>query len=148
MTIIEFIEARIAEDEQIATKAGTGKYARWDYAGDCDSASNGEVYYPDTRTVIRHMNGHESISYDCVTCDSEGLTPSVTEEIGPHIARHDPARVLHEVEAKRKLLDLSRRWLVSRGGQDGEMSRKNALDILRLLAAPYSDHPDYQKEWA
>ncbi|MDV2474224.1 hypothetical protein F8M49_30035 [Rhodococcus zopfii] len=136
MTIIDFIEARLTEDKQIATKAGTGKYARWDYAGDCDSASNGEVYYPDTRTVVRHMNGHESLSYDCVTCDSEGLTPSVNQQIGPHIARHDPARVRRQCKAIRTIVD---------DLADYQLSHFDPT--LKAIAVIWSDHPDYRSEW-
>jgi hypothetical protein len=49
-----------------------------------------------------------------------------------HIARHDPARVLTECEAKRAIVEL----ISSPGPQ-----------ALRLLALPYADHADYQPEW-
>jgi hypothetical protein len=47
-----------------------------------------------------------------------------------HIARHDPTHVRHDVEAKRKIIE--------RYG-DGE--------LVRLLAAGYSDRPGYRAEW-
>ena len=69
----------------------------------------------------------------------------------------DNARVLAEVEAKRRLVDWSapvsgsERVPTDRPGvydvrpvrhvnEDGE-------DVLRYLAMPYADHPDYLEEW-
>jgi hypothetical protein len=74
---------------------------------------------------------------------------------GVHIARHDPARVLREVEAKRRVLDET---VPAMNGMDdridgewgvGEMdpSEYESVDLLRLLALPYADHPEYQDEW-
>ena len=61
-----------------------------------------------------------------------------------HIARHDPARVLREVEAKRAILaDLTNRAGRVQIGLDQIWYSK----ILRLLAAVYSDHPGYRAEW-
>ena len=49
------------------------------------------------------------------------------------LARHDPARVLAECEAKRQIV-------------------QNAQDpgddlFVAILALPYADHPDYREEW-
>ncbi|MFD6280727.1 DUF6221 family protein [Streptomyces sp. NPDC060209] len=52
-----------------------------------------------------------------------------------HVALHDPARTLKEVEAKRQLIVFLR--------PDEVYGRS-----LRLLAAVYSDHPEYRPEWA
>lgn len=43
-------------------------------------------------------------------------------------------RVLAECDAKRKIL----------AGVDG---RPPSLSVVRLLALPYADHPDYRQEW-
>lgn len=54
----------------------------------------------------------------------------------------DPARVLRDVEAKRVILDRYERWDEGYGFQ-------SALEIaVSVLAAVYSDHPDYRPEWA
>jgi hypothetical protein len=58
-----------------------------------------------------------------------------------HIARWDPARVMAEVEAKRRALGL-----VLPGRYEGGYGEA-CLDVLRLLALPYIDHPDYRNEW-
>lgn len=58
-----------------------------------------------------------------------------------HIARWDPARVLAEVDAKRRQLDAFDEY--------GTHDTWDLIDTtLRLLAIPYAGHPDYQKEWA
>lgn len=64
-----------------------------------------------------------------------------------HIVRHDPARVLREVEAKRRIIDQyttdinSDHWEARLAADDfGEAA-------LRLLALPYADRPGYQEEW-
>ncbi|PZG47473.1 hypothetical protein C1I98_13465 [Spongiactinospora gelatinilytica] len=92
-----------------------------------------------------------------------------------HIVRHDPATVLRDVEAKRRILDehaIVHRdvvWLEKDGEEIEERSAelpvcgrcvsKNSAfhsrgDVpegpcvtVRLLALPHDDHPDYQEEW-
>jgi Family of unknown function (DUF6221) len=71
--------------------------------------------------------------------------------VARHIARHDPARVLREVEAKRKIL---RRCEARINELDvhpnGLVSPRAVLarQIIAELAAVFSDHPDYRQEWA
>lgn len=63
----------------------------------------------------------------------------------------DPARVLADVAAKRKLLD----WLqaVAKFMDLDELSwwrlagHADVDEALRLLALPYAGHPDFQAEW-
>lgn len=78
-----------------------------------------------------------------------------------HIARHDPARVLREVAAKRAILaehgpsrrDASRCRVCTAithtgmGHADARRFRAPCPTLL-FLAAVYSDHPDYRAEWA
>lgn len=76
---------------------------------------------------------------------------------GVHIARHDPARVLREVEAKRQIVDLHRPvQRRSTGSSGGAIEDCQVCDhfpaqypcpTLRLLALPYADHPDYREGW-
>jgi hypothetical protein len=60
-----------------------------------------------------------------------------------HIARHDPARVLRDVAAKRLVLEEARSLDRSADVDAGP----SATQLFRLLALPYSDHPDYRQEW-
>jgi hypothetical protein len=93
------------------------------------------------------------------------------DEDRAHIARHDPARVLADVEAKRRLLELHGimhreiGWLEN-GAEEGSeipvcgicvpkhshyQRREDVPEgpclTVRLLALPYADHPDYRDEW-
>ncbi|MGZ4524215.1 MAG: DUF6221 family protein, partial [Mycobacteriaceae bacterium] len=63
-----------------------------------------------------------------------------------HIARHDPARVLAECEAKRRIVE---RYRVCEPNYDeGNRLETRVLDwTMRLLALPYADHPDYDPAW-
>lgn len=85
---------------------------------------------------------HGSDSWIVTDADGDPLiydegTPSLAE--AAHIARHDPARVLREVEAKRAIVEHAEFW--SENDQDA------MAWVLRALAAVYSDHPDYQPGW-
>ena len=77
------------------------------------------------------------------------------EEIGGHIARHDPARVLREVTAKRVIVTryaaVRRAFDDREGGLWPDVTRReksHAYATLCDLAGIWSDHPDYQDEWA
>jgi hypothetical protein len=66
-----------------------------------------------------------------------------------HIARWDPARVLREVEAKRRIVD----WVVGAQAAAGEPPGFDPADAealthaVRLLALPYADRPGYDEAW-
>ncbi len=76
-----------------------------------------------------------------------------------HIARHDPAHVLADVDAKRQViaehycpddLDIDEKphcgfcdKALVMNDRQGEWPCRH----LRLLALPYADHPDYRAEW-
>lgn len=70
-----------------------------------------------------------------------------------HCMAHDPARVLVEVDSKRKILDLHS---VGRSHRDDGKPvcgscRKHRLypcQVVLLLALPYAGRPGYLKEWA
>jgi hypothetical protein len=74
---------------------------------------------------------------------------------GLHIARHHPARVLAEVEAKRDVV-ARYEFACKEAAQPGisEEERETRLQVagalqsvVLCLAAPYADHPDYREEW-
>jgi hypothetical protein len=81
------------------------------------------------------------------------------DDVGPetprefHVARHDPARVLREVEARREILNRYARGLAGdlpewkAGRELIEAGLAILRAVLRDLAAVYSDHPDYRAEW-
>lgn len=61
-----------------------------------------------------------------------------------YLADYDPARVLADCEAKRRIvarIQMSQMLPV-------QISDYAAEAILRALALPHADHPDYRPEWA
>ena len=143
-----FLTARLDEDERIARAAVIPAHdapnayqphpalSRWRYSDGGDV----EVDWDDS--------GPYSEPYR-VTSDSEGFS-SVNDPHGHHIARHDPARVLADVDAKRRIIrlhfgtDLEDPQVAHACGEDLE---PYPCDTLLFLALPYADHPDYNETW-
>ena len=68
-----------------------------------------------------------------------------------HDGRHSPARVLREVEAKRRILERHRGCGSGIGycddGGHGWDGTDPGCAEMEDLAAPYSDHPGYDPRW-
>jgi hypothetical protein len=132
-SLVAFLQARYDEDDQAARDAG-GKSWEWEqhYGDMCNdpTCEYGNLATDDTILMSVH-------AYDI----------KVPWQGAEHIARHDPARVLAEVEAKRRLLKQFR----LRGDSVRAVVQPSTGgvwdDMLRLLALPYADHPDYREEW-
>jgi hypothetical protein len=141
--LIAFLRARLDEDERIARTAASVGYA------DLRSLPV-PVKRWDTGDVAAHWR------------DGEGgqSNPSAV-----HIARWDPARVLADVEANRRILDLHKpwnaggyhranttpapdRWLCATCDGDNMANVLAPCPTVRLLALPYAEHPDYDPGWA
>ena len=116
-----FLLARIAEDEAVATLATS---APWQ---ENESLAGGE---DDWR--IEDAQGR-----DIAGCPDCGVRASFDRPDADHIARHDPARVLAECEAKRRIVEEA----------DGADAQWWEHRYLLALALPYADHPDYRDEW-
>ncbi|MGV9803908.1 DUF6221 family protein, partial [Mycobacterium sp. NPDC003449] len=78
--LVRWLAAQLDEDERIARAAGGDVWRRQDDSSD---------------TVAIYDSKGEPVVYD------EGWP---TEEQQAHIVRHDPARVLREIDAKRRIL--------------------------------------------
>lgn len=141
--LIAFFHARLDEDERWALAASPGPWS--------ENAESTEVLAVDGITVA----------------DGFALSGNQLRATVAHIARHDPDRVLREVEAKRRILD-------EHASEDGDCSacgrasweenpgaylrdEPEMADVwrptiwpcrtARLLALPYADHPDYREKW-
>lgn len=132
MTITDFLEARIADDEAVATQA-TG--ARW--------------------SVLRGVNA-SLVNIDArLVCDEKWkygrfghiATTSHDAAYAEHIAHYDPARVLAECAAKRAIIAECRPGTLD-DLDVGEDDQPAPMWVARALAAVYKDHPDYRQEWA
>lgn len=130
-----FLKARFDEDEQTAHAATPG---RW------------RVTHDPLGTHVENGDGTGRIVMKSGADRSDGLG----EQNAAHIARHDPARVLREVEAKREIVGHCQYFLGwtakhDSGVTDHEIAtmRFAGREILLRLALPHAGHPDYREEW-
>ena len=163
--LTEFLLARIAEDEAVARGAidpdRPGTHWRWevpDDTGDLDAPRwlrTAEVF--PTTSGVGSLPGFP-LGFEFLAEPSRGMA---------HIARHDPARVLAECEAKRRIAGLHfvgdaedwdpEHWACRLCQWDEDCdspkhehqhgSGRFPCETLRALALPYADHPDYRGEW-
>ena len=138
--LVTWLRAQLDEDERGAREAAERDSGEW-FMGD-----RWNVYrIEDEARYDDDYQGEENrlVVYGNIKSQSE------------HIARHDPARVLAEVEAKRRILDGWREADREAHVDDGD-ERVAALMQGRLLAyqavtrrlgLPYADRPGYREEW-
>jgi Family of unknown function (DUF6221) len=130
--LVTWLRAQLDEDEQVAKAANPGPWRRFTDRAHLD---------PDTIFGGRWMGDMDKLRNVC------SLVYSWEKDAnGEHIARHDPARVLAEVEAKRRILG----W--HSGDRDGrclccQIETAGTCQTVRLLALPYADRPDFREEW-
>ena len=138
MTLTDFLLARIAEDEAVAAACVSPTWSTGPYVGLPYYAERGE-----NELIGPRMD------------EEEGRT-LFTRSDAEHIARHDPARVLAECAAYRRIVELHPpRWQeVEHPRRYGETEARVERvagpfydDEIYALAAIYSDHPDYREEW-
>lgn len=136
--LIAFLTARLAEDEEVARDARA-----------CAEVKDG-----------RWFDGEDEIN------DDNGLRLATVNHpfVTAHIARHDPSRVLREVEADRRLIeayhdranwaeelrdpDTDYRNVTEADARWEEGATAALLAAIQFRAAVYSDRPDYRQEWA
>jgi hypothetical protein len=154
--LIAFLRARLDEDEVVAQVA-VSEHEREFHIVACDAGAQWVRRYGDYGgTEVVDGAGHVVVS----VAHDKGAA------LRTHIARHDPARALREVEAKRQILrkhnvpsvvtpgfgtrEDDRRCVGCGFGSDEEPLAPDVDDcpILRALAAVYANHPDYRTEWA
>lgn len=122
--LVAFLAARLDEDEEAARQV-EGTWRQIDQTG-----------------VIVASDGRHA--EECASAHWAG--------VAEHIARHDPARVLRDVAARRAIVTS---WRASNAEMqtplpdDRNIGVADGLDeAVCYLAAVYADHPDYQEEWA
>ncbi|KOV86082.1 MULTISPECIES: DUF6221 family protein [unclassified Streptomyces] len=131
--LVQFLRDRLDEDEQTARAAAPGPWRQDE---------------PERRDFVRSAG--DGYVVDC----SGSRTPRENAE---HVARHDPARVLRDIEARRALL-AEHELVPSNQGALGcavcVATPSWGLEVvsgpcttLRLLASVHADHPDYREEW-
>ena len=152
MTIVEFLRARYDEDEAAARAAAAG--GAWRYE-DGDSVGAWTLY--DEHWTIASLRTYRHEAYEYANRMPAFRHPAYVDADanGRHIARHDPARVLREVEAHRRILAMHwphksfRGDVVTCGFCAGDGAAEDwPCPHVRLLAMPYDSHPDYDPSWS
>ncbi|MFJ6566246.1 DUF6221 family protein [Streptomyces sp. NPDC091292] len=127
--LVDWLRAQLDEDKRIA------QAATW-----CDDAATWRAAVSEYGTPARpggpRWYVEDSMEDGVVT--TVDPQASADEGVALHIAEHDPARVLREIDAKRRVLNT----LHEEGGD------RMFADIFHLLALPYADRPGYRQEWA
>ena len=145
--LVAFLTARLDEDVAAASAA-------WAPGGPPPLSSEPEWL------VQRDGDSAFTVYADVMLTLQKPVADMWTQGSADHVARHDPARVLREVDAKRGILE---RYLqqygydLPDGAHDGrdpderatdEAVKDTLLSIVQGAAAVYRDHPDYDPAWA
>lgn len=136
MDLVEFVTARLDEREALARAAGAQAFYAYREGGDDGWAVEGMDGSPGAIIGDQHL--------------------------AHHIAASDPAHVLREVAAMRAIVELhsfdrpQRHECIDWGWRDPDdpdepkrtmTGYSDDCPVLRLLALPDAEHPDYQPEW-
>lgn len=133
--IVTFLRARLDEDQSIAEAATAGPW---------------EVDDEQYAEQIRAADGASPVAGS--RWGGEASVFESTED-AVHIARHDPARVLADVVARRAILAQHHRVEWSGPAGCGTCSTEGVELVLwpcltvRALAVPYAGHPDHYSGW-
>ncbi|WP_063023899.1 DUF6221 family protein [Nocardia niwae] len=135
MTIVEFIEARLADWEKLAKSATELPRVTVKYPAKRPPWQPEQWRVDDFGDVVTVNGAANPIQFD--PCG--GIIRS--DHVSALIATFDPAMVLGLVAALRETLALYRRIrMVWTQGDEGP--------AMRALAALWSEHPEFRQEWA
>jgi hypothetical protein len=133
--LVRWLRAQLDEDERIARAAASVRGPDWWFEG----------YFKDMDGQVLagrvHDGGSSAVRSLAMTTRSDAE--------GEHAARHDPARVLREIEAKREILARYEelRAASKEDGLIGDVTEEYQDFLLHVLALPYADRPGYQESW-
>lgn len=100
-----------------------------------------------TEFLLARIAEDEAVARDVDDVAWAGLFDGTWGGVNDHGARHDPARVLAECEAKRRIIA----GCVDAIGEELTMPYGGASGLgqhtVAHLAVVYADHPDYRDEW-
>jgi Family of unknown function (DUF6221) len=122
---------------------------------DRDNRENDQRVDTLARFLLARLHEDERIAQAARDADVAPPSPTAAPDradlvsgLAVHIARHDPARVLLDVAAKRAVVQT---WLVAVRRRLIEHLDPDAVDMAETaiahLAAVYADHPDYRQAW-
>ena len=153
-TLIEFLEARLAEDEAAARATlidvdGSGDWR----ADERPVALTVDLYR------VRDINARPVVE-GIRSLDDEDDPDNITEyvngaAVAQHVARHDPARVLREVAAKRAVIrqyedvrEQARHPVSAENRMRARVAEGELLEVLQHIAVIYSNHTDHDPNWS
>jgi hypothetical protein len=154
--LAEFLLARIADDEAVARLCAEMFPSPWEVA---DRGWRVRIYSANVPDESDHAEpGDERAPVVMEVEPSRHIDdPRWLSERVEHVRRHDPARVLAECDAKRRIVDAYRElWVLAknfaRAGRDEEATTARnmyaGLELaMQCLALPYASHHDYRPEW-
>ena len=140
--MVAFLNARLDEREAVARGAADASAAAWRA-----EPNAGEDWWAVMYTGPSTIRPCGEFDYP--------VAERVDRADAAHIALHDPARVLREVEADRRLIE-AYEWVAARKADGGGIERDynfrsgQAISLetaIGLRVAVHSDHPDYREEW-
>lgn len=146
MELVDFLRARLDEDEAAAKAATPGPW--WHNPGK-------QWLDPEAFEKYDLAKGEEFVGYGGphpftgAVCATGPASHAQSMADATHIARFaDPARVLAEVEAKRALIDACEHADTRATYPDFEGGLYSGLrDALEYLARPFRAHPDFDPAW-
>jgi hypothetical protein len=128
--LAEFLLARIKDDENTARASTPGPW-RW-FPG----RAGLPAFLESTGAKATHwVEGQSFEAPTVVLGTNQGVMLRVRGRDAEHIAAWHPTRVLAECRAKRQVVE----------GVTADEATRDL--VLRTLALPYADHPDYREEW-
>lgn len=145
--LVAFLKARLDEDAAIALRAS--EPAAWMELNRQPRPTWYVQYWADPdRAVI--VADPQSSSYSIVAT-LEGDDEADAEARTAHIARHNPARALREVAAKRSAIEEYESVVESMDDYDpdgmGRAMVSSLRGVLEAAASVYADHTDCQEGW-
>jgi hypothetical protein len=154
-TLTTFLLARLDEDEEAAKACAQAFPSPWEVS---DRGWRVRIYAADVPDVGDHAEPGDMRSPCVIDVEPDRHHRELNEggwlsDRVDHIARHDPARVLAEVEAKRRIVAEHPDY--GGYGESCATCAESDVDLapypcptLRALASVYRDHPGFREEWA
>jgi len=157
LSIVDFLNARLAEDEETARAAidpdRPGTHWQWVTTETDTPVAVGDIaeaqeHQKISLRTVEHREYPPETGYGSLPAFLISYAEEVEPGAGEHIARHDPARVLREVEAKRSIVEQYEGYVKERTRLMNGWPNIEIPPFMLALAAVYSDHPDYRTEWS
>ncbi|GIF16527.1 DUF6221 family protein [Actinoplanes teichomyceticus] len=136
-------ERQLAEDERVALSATSGPW--WHNPSKVWLGAQAFEAY-DLAQGEEFVGYGESPLSGCIAATGPG-GHAQSKADAEHIARWNPQRVLDEVRRERAEIE-AKRWILAQYGVALERGTHRELEmVVRFMATPHAEHPDYRKEW-